>query len=46
MGVFAGCFGVLSDIYIYLLPIPVLWNLQMAFKRKMGIIAIFFTGLM
>ena len=41
-----GIFGVVSDLYIFILPLPVLWTLQMPLKRKLGITAIFVTGLM
>ena len=44
--IFVGGFNVLSDVYIFLLPLPVLWNLQMPYRRKIGILAIFCTGLM
>ena len=36
MNVFVGCFDVLSDVYMFLLPLPVLWNLQMPYRRKVG----------
>ena len=41
-----GIFGVVSDLYIFILPLPVLWNLQMPTRKKLGITAIFITGLM
>ena len=41
-----GVYGVISDLYIFILPLPVLWNLQMPLRRKLGISAIFCTGLM
>lgn len=39
-------FNLISDLYIFILPLPVLSRLQMSFKRKLGITAIFLTGLM
>lgn len=41
-----GSFGVVSDIYIFVLALPVLWGLQMAPPKKLGVIAIFLIGLM
>ena len=41
-----GSFGIVSDLYIFLLPIPVIWGLQMQLRKKVAVYAIFFTGLM
>lgn len=41
-----GTFGVVSDIYIFILPMSVLWGLQMSLSKKLGVAAIFLTGLM
>ena len=41
-----GAFGVVSDIYIFILPIPVIWGLQLSVSKKLGVAAIFLTGLM
>jgi hypothetical protein len=43
-GLLHGVFGVVSDIYIFILPLPVVFGLQMSRKKKWGVIAIFFTG--
>ena len=40
-----GWFGLLSDLYIFFLPLPVLWGLQMPLKKKLGVAAVFLTGL-
>ena len=45
-GIIQGIFGLVSDIYIFILPLPVLFRLQMSLKKKLGITAVFFTGLM
>ena len=45
MGVIQGIFGLVTDLYIFILPLPMLWRLQMPLKRKLGITAIFLTGL-
>ena len=41
-----GSFNVASDIYIFVLPLPVLSSLQMPFGRKLGVAATFGTGFM
>ncbi|KAF6239005.1 hypothetical protein HO173_002877 [Letharia columbiana] len=41
-----GPFGVLSDIYIFILPLPVLWRLQMTLRKKLGVSSIFLVGFM
>ena len=41
-----GVFGLVSDLYIFILPLPVLYRLQMSLKKKIGVIATFLTGLM
>ncbi|KAL2050957.1 hypothetical protein ABVK25_008856 [Lepraria finkii] len=44
MGDVQGIFGLASDLYIFILPLPVLFRLQMSLKKKLGITAIFLTG--
>ena len=46
MGNGHGVFGLISDVYIFILPLPVLLGLQMSLKRKLGVAAIFCTGLL
>ena len=41
-----GWFGLLSDLYIFFLPLPVLWGLHMPLRKKLGVTAVFLTGLM
>ena len=36
----------ISDLYLLLLPLPLVWNLQLTRKRRLGIIAIFMTGIL
>ena len=38
--------NVFSDFLILLLPVWAIWHLQMALKRKIGVIAIFATGIL
>ena len=44
--VWIACVGLVLDIYILLLPIAGMKQLQMSRKRKLGIIAVFSTGLL
>lgn len=46
MNYIQGIFGIVSDIYIFVLPFPVLWGLQMTLRKKVGVSGIFFTGLL
>ena len=41
-----GVFGLVSDVYIFILPLPVIYRLQMSLKKKIGVTAMFLTGLM
>lgn len=41
-----GVFNVVSDFYLLLLPVPVVWNLQMPLRKKIGVLTIFMTGLL
>lgn len=38
-------FGLLSDLYIFFLPLPVLWGLHMPLRKKLRVAAVFLTGL-
>ena len=44
-GIVQGVFGIVSDFYLLLIPIPAVLGLQMPWRRKFGVIAIFMTGL-
>ena len=39
-----GIFNIVSDLFILVLPIPVVWRLQMPQRKKWGVFAIFATG--
>lgn len=41
-----GAFNLVSDFYVLVIPMPAVWALQMPTKKKVGIIAIFMTGLL
>ena len=45
-GFYLGIFNVVSDLYILILPIPVIWQLQMPTRKKIGVCAIFMTGIL
>ncbi|MCJ1254826.1 hypothetical protein MMC24_002642 [Lignoscripta atroalba] len=46
LGIVRAYFGMLSDFYILILPIPGVWALQLHQRRKAGVMAIFMTGLL
>ena len=39
-----GAFNVISDFCLLVIPIPVVWNLQLPLRRKVGVSAIFLMG--
>jgi len=41
-----GTWNSLVDIYLLVLPIPVVWNLKMSIGRKIGVLSLFMTGLL
>lgn len=41
-----GVVSLVSDLYLVILPLPAVWNLQMALHRKVALSAMFFTGAM
>jgi hypothetical protein len=41
-----GIFNIVSDFYILILPIPVVWKLQLPFRRKIGLCGVFMMGLL
>ena len=41
-----GVFNVVSDFYVLVIPIPVVLKLQLPIQKKIGICAIFMTGLL
>ncbi|KAL8726422.1 MAG: hypothetical protein Q9181_006051, partial [Wetmoreana brouardii] len=46
LGFVQGVFGIVSDLFIWFLPLPVVWNLQMPTRKKIGVTTIFATGLL
>ena len=46
VGFVLGLFNVVSNFYILILPIPVIWQLQMPTRKKIGVCAIFMTGIL
>ena len=41
-----GIFGTVSDVYLLVIPIQMLLRLHLALKRKLGICAVFATGVL
>lgn len=46
IGVVTAAISIFNDFFIIAIPIPAVWALQLATKRKVGITAIFLTGLL
>ena len=44
--IFQGVFSVALDLYIFLLPIPVLMKLQMSLRRRCSILGVFGTAIL
>ena len=44
LGYVMAAFNVLSDFYLFAIPIPVVWKLQLPLRRKIGVSAVFMTG--
>ena len=45
-GVVMGVISVLSDLFIIFIPIPVIWQLQLVTRKKIGVSIIFLTGIL
>jgi hypothetical protein len=41
-----GITSILTDVYIFILPQPMLWNLQIPITQKVGIFILFGIGLL
>ena len=46
LGISQGVVGVATDFLIFCLPIPVVWKLQLPIRKRIGVLAIFMTGLL
>lgn len=44
LATFQASFNIASDIYLLCIPMPVISNLQLSTKKKIGVIAMFMTG--
>ncbi|KAL9577510.1 MAG: hypothetical protein Q9212_006315, partial [Teloschistes hypoglaucus] len=44
LAVAAGVLNFASDVYILLLPVPMIWGLQLPMRRKIGLLTVFATG--
>ncbi|MCJ1346583.1 hypothetical protein MMC31_004801, partial [Peltigera leucophlebia] len=41
-----GIFNIVSDFYVLVLPLPVVWKLQLPLRKKIAVSAVFMTGLL
>lgn len=44
IGYVRGPFNVASDLYLLLLPLPVVWQLRLPLRKRLGVAGIFMTG--
>lgn len=40
-----GSMNIASDLLIFILPLPIVWRLQMPLKERLGVLLIFMSGL-
>ncbi len=45
-GVIMGAIAVFSDLFVIYIPLPVVWQLRMSVRKKIGVSVIFLTGLL
>lgn len=41
-----GIFNIVSDLYVLVVPLPVVWKLQLPLRKKIGVSALFMSGLL
>ena len=41
-----GALNIVTDLIILLIPLPILWDLQLSFQRKLGISLVFLVGVL
>ena len=46
LAVILGAISIFSDVFIICIPIPAIWNLHLPTRKKLGVSAIFITGLL
>ena len=46
LGTAQGAVGVGTDFLVFCLPLSVIWKLQLPLRKKIGVLAIFMTGLL
>ena len=44
LGIAQSVANIIGDFYLLLLPVPVIWKLQLSLQKKIGVTAIFMTG--
>lgn len=43
-GISQGVLNIVSDILIIVVPVPMVWSMQMSTKHKVGVVSVFATG--
>lgn len=44
LGIAQGVGNIIGDFYLLIMPMPVVWKLQLSLQKKIGVTAIFMTG--
>ena len=42
--IFNGALNIFTDTVILIIPLPMLWHLQLSVRRKLGVSVVFFVG--
>jgi len=42
----SGTYGVVSDVFLLILPLPIIFGLNLSLRKKIGLYAVFLAGLM
>ena len=45
-GVIMAAISIFSDLYLICIPLPIIWGLQLARRKKVGVSVVFVTGLL
>lgn len=46
LAIVQGVFGLASDIYIFILPLPMIYNLHLPSRKKLGLLLVFMAGIL
>jgi hypothetical protein len=44
-GIITAAYNVTSDLYLLALPLPIIWNMNMSLRKRVGLCKVFLTGI-